>query len=542
MKRVYTLTPSEAEIVKNSSDDPNIFADYWFRPHGTDKGWTFDDNFTEDGKWQRTVHEAAQTDIIVIGGFGTGKTIGIGMSGMVWAATTPYFKFLNVAEKAWQAKQMYDYVLQTVAGTPFEKLIYEKPRRPFPAIIIKYKIGNTLVESSLEFMSADKDATGILSWEGDWINVEEAGLLDNLEEIITSVGTRLRGSIRGRSRLGRLSLISNSWDNPYLWYLFDLAEADPDNYLSLVVSTRQNKNVTPQQFAKMLARIPVDERERFIEGTRPEGRGNYFAKQCVFACEDQLQGELAQREADLGTPGYVVYKMLGAGVFWYQEPPRKNHIYFMLGDPGAGKAPNRNAPVIGVWDVTQFPGEAARMVAFWWGDGNNQITPFVDKLLELDQTYRPALKACDATGPQKNTHELINIQHFDSPDMPVSTLNKVIGLDFSGGHKMAYLIAARLFIEAGLLKWPKSIVGVRSQLTNYDPLKDKVGKPKIPQDIVSMFSMAAHIMRIYFNVEISTLAVSDTLEPEPDPDAYRRRSGEERSRRSTHRDREGFAE
>lgn len=537
-KRVYTLTPAEAEIFRASGDDPNIFADYWFRPQGEEHGWRFDHNFRDDGKWQVKLHEAAQTDIIVIGGFGTGKTGGVGMSACVWATTTPYFKFLNVSEKAWQAKQMYDYILQTTAGTPFEKLIFEKPRRPFPAIIIKFKIGNIVVESSLEFMSADKDATGILSWEGDWINIDEAGLLDNLEEIIISVGSRLRGSIRNRARLGRLSLTSNSWDNPTLWYQFDLAIDDPDNYLSIVVATQDNQNVTPEQFKKMLARIPIDERERFLMGTRPEGHGNYFSKKCVFECEDQAQADITMKMVEEGHPGYVLYKMSGAGYYWYQEPVRQNRIYFMIGDPGTDKAPYRNAPVLIVWDVTEFPRSPARLVAFWWGDGGKQITPFVDKLLEWDQTYRPVFKGVDATGPQKNTHEIINLTYFsdnnteETQKSSTNMIKKVSGLDFSGGHKMAYLIAARLFIEAGLFRWPKILNGIRSQLTNYDPLKDKVGQPKIAQDIVSVMAMSAHVMRIYFNVEISTLVSQNSDLSEPVDFLNRRKTSEERSRRS----------
>ena len=531
-KRIYTLTASEAEIIRLSAADPNIFASYWYKPVG-EPPWLFDDNFEPEGAWQKRVHLAAQTDVMVIGGFGTGKTLGIGMSALEWAATTPNFKFLNVAEKAWQAKQMYDYVLTTVANTPFDKLIYERPRRPFPTIIVKFRLGGTIVTSTMEFMSADKDATGILSWEGDWINIDEAGLLDNLEEIVTSIGSRLRGSIRGRTRLGRLSMTSNSWENPFLWYTFDLAASDPKNYLSMVVSTRHNKNVTPEQYQRMLARIPIDERERYLEGTRPEGRGNYFAKSCVYACEDQLQGELTIKAAKQSVPGNIVRSMAGAGVYLYQEAVKRNRIYFMFGDPGAGKAPNRNAPVVSIWDVTEIPVVPARLTAFWWGDGHNQITPFVDKILEWDQFYKPALKGIDATGPQKNTHELINLQYFNQPN--TVALSKIIGLDFSGSHKMAYLIALRLFIEGGLLRWPKQIAGIRSQLTNYEPLKDKAGQPKIPQDIVSTFAMAAHMMRIYFNVEISNVVGQGFDQFELVDSKESRYDNSKRSRRSNER-------
>ena len=279
MKSPYRMQPSEVEILQLGIEDPDIITDYFFRPESAEHGFRFDDNFVEEGKWQKTLHHAAQTDIIVIGGFGTGKTFGVGMSASVWAMTTPWFKFLNVAQRAWQARQMYDQVLMAAQGTPFEKLIWSSPLRPFPKIVIRFLIDDFLIESSLEFMSADKNATGILSWEGDWINIDEAGLLDNLDEVVISLGSRLRGSVRGRARLGRLSMTSNSWDNWYMWQYFDQAALDPENYLSMVVSTRHNKNVTDDQLEKMLARITEDERQSWIDGMRPEGKGKFLTKE-----------------------------------------------------------------------------------------------------------------------------------------------------------------------------------------------------------------------------------------------------------------------
>jgi hypothetical protein len=177
------------------------------------------------------------------------------MGACYWSVMLKDFKFLNAAPKAWQAKQMYDIILLNARNTRFDDLIWERPRRPYPKIIIRFYIGKVLYESTLEFMSADKDAQGILSWEGDWLNLEEAGLMDNLEEVIINTGSRLRGQVRGRSRLGRFSMISNSWDNYHLWYYFDQASGDPENFLSIAVSTRHNKNVTPEQFKRMLMRI-----------------------------------------------------------------------------------------------------------------------------------------------------------------------------------------------------------------------------------------------------------------------------------------------
>jgi hypothetical protein len=534
MRRPHRLTPSELEILRAGQADPNIITDYFFRSPGSESGWKFDENFDPEGIWQKTVHHATQTDIICVGGFGSGKTAGIAMSACVWAMTTPWFKFLNVAPKAWQAKQMYEYILLTAAGTPFEQLIWEKPRRPFPKIILKFQVGETIYESSLEFMSADRDATGILSWEGDWINIEEAGLLDNLEEIVTALGSRLRGSVRGRSRLGRMSMISNSWDNTYLWYYFDQAATDPEHYLSIIIATRHNKNITPEQLSKMTRRIPEEERDQFLEGSRPEGRGKFFSKHSIYACEDKISTEFIEKKVEEGAVGYSLDKLYGAGVIGFTTPAREGGIYVILGDPGTGAVPNRNAPVIMVWDVPlDFPRRSARLVALWWGNGNGAITPFIDRLLEFRKMYKPVVIAIDSTGTQRNMAEMINVQYLSMPehekDFP--TVGKISGLDFSGTKKAGYLVVARMFIESGLLSWPKSVVGIRSQLTNYDPARDK----NIAQDLVATIAMSAFLIRIYFNVDLTEIAYREDQVPDMELSWEKRYPRSTRERRSAAR-------
>jgi hypothetical protein len=549
MRQEAVLTPSEIEILQRGVEDPSVVTDYFFRQLGSEHGWLFDDNFVPEGAWQRTVHEAQQKDITVIGGFGTGKTLGIAMSACTWSLLTKDFKFLNIAEKAWQAKQMYDLILLWARNTRFEDLIWEQPRKPFPKIVLRYRIGKTLYESSLEFMSADRDATGILSWEGDWLNIEEAGLLDNLEDIIINVGSRLRGSVKGRERLGRFSMISNSWDNFHLWYYFDQAMADPDNFLSIVVSTRHNKNVTEEQLKRMVARIPPEERERFIEGTRPEGRGNYFDRQSVYACEDPLEFDIVYKNVQDDIPGYHYEKMHGAGVTYYTLPPVPGHLYLGFGDPGVGTAPQRNAPVLMIWDVTNFPKIPAKLVAFYWGDGGGKIAPFVERMLTFAETYTPIRFYIDSTGPQKNSAQLINehifrkrfaIKKAETAEdalveesgyiSPMGMVRGIHGMDFSGGGKSEYLVACRLFIETGLLRWAKAITGIRSQLTNYDAERDK----KIAQDIVACMSMSAYGIRGFFHVNIEDLLTRPTKETQGLFVTSRRLSPAGRSRRSTH--------
>jgi hypothetical protein len=513
-RAIYQTTDEEVEILVKGQEEPDYITGYFFRPtyEGAD-GWYFDYNFTPEGAWQRIMHFASQSLLVLIGGIGSGKTLGIGMSACVWAATTPDFKFLNVAQKEYQAAQMYDLIIERATDAPFANLIVSAVRRPHHKITLEFKFGTQTVHSTLEFMSVDRDATGIFSWRGDWINVEEAGLLDNLDEISRNLSTRLTGSTRtGRPYLGRFSFTSNPWETPHLWYLYDMAAADPENCFSLIVSTRVNKNVTDKQLREMLKHIPEDDRARFIDGSRPEGKGIYFNRSALAACEDPLSGEMVKKAVDEGIKGFTYATQYSCGVVHYGIPFVKDHLYIVIGDPGSDNAPGRNSPVIMVWDVTDFPQMPMILVNFWWGSGYGRISPFVDKLLELKLAYNAIFTGIDSTGPQKNFAELLNIQNFDpDADLNAPGSSGVAGLDFSGARKPAYLVAARLTIEGKMIGWPADCIGIRAQLANYDPLKDRAGQPKIPQDIVATVGMSCWVARILFNADLSEEDPEETL-------------------------------
>lgn len=469
-----------------------------------------------------------------------GKTGVIGMGGSVFSLIVPYFKFLNASQKEFQALQMRDFIMERTGGAPVEQMITER-HKPNEKLTFQYKNpAGQLHQATMEFMSADKTAKGILSWRGDWINVDEAGLFDNLDEITTHLATRLTGAAPNkRPYMGRYSLISNPWDSSYFWYLFDMASSDPVNAVSMIVSTRWNKNVTEDQLSQVLARIQSDERERFIEGTRPEGKGNYFAKNDIAACEDPVAGELAKLGFKDGKTGYAWDEMAGIGCYRYAIPKQDGRIYFVLGDPGSGAAPARNAPVVMVWDVTEFPESPATLVYFWWGNGWGAITPFVQHLLDAGGLsdsgtgYSAAFVGIDSTGPQTALATMLNIQYL-SVDGNSDTGRRINGMDFSGTKKMAYLVSLRLFVEAHLMRWPKAISGIRSQLGNYEPERDRGPMPKLPQDIVATMAMTAFILRKYFNLSTEELygqanRGNSDLDEEED---FVRLSQTERSRRS----------
>lgn len=308
-----------------------------------------------------------------------------------------------------------------------------------------------------------------------------------------------------------------------------MGEIDPVNHLAIVVSTRDNKNVTDAQLKRFLARIPESEHKQFIDGLRPEGKGDYFSKEAVFACENQLMAERLEDGVAAGKSGYIMLEDRATGIYHYETPPQPGRMYMVFGDPGIDSAPKRNAPVIGVFDVTEVPAKPAQVVALWWGDGGGRITPFVDMLLGYIERYPAVFAGIDSTATQKNTAEMINLQTFGEQIMQIGedderalenlSVQQISGMDFSGSRKAGYLVALRALLEAKLITWPKNVIGFRQQLTNYSLDKDK----RIAQDLVAMLAMAAWAIRIYFNVSIAETFDQGASGIDPDYDASRSR-------------------
>lgn len=518
-RAIPKLTDEEVDIIRRGRENADLITDYFWRAPGASKGWIFDYRFDPEGAWQRATHHASQKRIVVIGGFGSGKTRGIGISAATWCMTVPDFAFLNAAPFGWQSELMYNFLVNEARGTRAEDLMFRTVKRPYPLIEWRFYIGNALIRSTMEFMSADNNANAILSWEGDWVNIDEAGQLDDLSEALRNLGSRLRGHVRGRQRLGRMSLISNSWDNPELWMRYDLARELPQDYFSFTVATRHNGNVTEDQLRMMLRDIPEDEHEQFLEGMRPEGSGNFFNIDKIHEAEDDEYGKFIMERFEKRIDGYNIETTYGAGVSYFTTPRHPGHEYFITADPGTDNAPDRNSPVVMVWDVTDFPKYKMSLAAFWWGQGRGSITPFYRQLLKFMEMYDPAFTGVDSTGPQKNTNEILNLyllggrtddtQQRDEwiGDINLSRITNPVlqGMDFSSGKKTAYLIAGRLYLEAKLVSWPKIVHGIRSQMSNYDPEKDKTyATSKLTQDIVATYCMAAHAVRVYFAYDPST--------------------------------------
>jgi hypothetical protein len=430
----------------------------------------------------------------------TGKTLGVVMGGAYHSTMTRSFRFLNIASQSWQSGLMHSVLLEQAKDTPFEKLIVSSPTRPYHKIVISFKIGDYIHESSMQFLSTGEkgDATNIMSFRGDWINIEEAGLIENLNEIVGNLATRLTGvSAEGRELLARMSLISNPWDNIELWQLYDMALADKEDGLVFNIDTAGNKNATPRQVKLALKRIPEDQHDKFMTGKRPQGRGDYFSGPDVEACESQALTEIAIAGVKARKPGYIIKDNPILGVWHYQVPRVDGRLYMVIGDPGTGAPPARNAPTIAVFDVTESP-KYMPMVAFWWGTGNAKILPFYTQVLYWANFYKAMEVFIDNTGTQKHAAELANIHYVQ--ELREMGLSSVQGLSFASTLKTTYLKALQITIESEVrpLQWPKFLFkSVSAQTKNYDYERDKSTNSKLAQDCVAVLAMFAFAVRAW---------------------------------------------
>ena len=543
--KIYHLTAADQVAMQAGANDPNKFFAHFFHREGDERSFQLDYNFTDNGKWQVEFVMASQTFVVVVAGVGTGKSLATIMGAAYFSVMFPDFRFLNIAKDAQQAQVTYELLIEQMDGTLFEKLVTSYPQRPYPKITIEYYIGKTHVKSVLSFfgLGDSGDATNVFSKRYDWANIEEAGLIDNLAEVVQNLSTRLTGATsRGRTYMGRLSLISNAWPNQELWRLFDTAAMNNPEGLAINVDTRDNKSVTEKQIKNSINLTEDGDYDRFMTGKRPEDTGRYFMRDVICRGENDLLDAILKKAYKEKDENYQVFFHQHLGIYHYRMPVEKGRIYFILGDPGTGAAPNRNAPCIMVWDVTEFaevdnfgyvvPRENptdypkfASLVAFYWGNGYGSIMPFVNKLLEWIDYYGALFAGVDSTSTQKNTNEVINLQWITGKGKSIEYIK---GEDFSAGRRYGMLIALRVTLEAGMMQWPRSVIGVSSQLGAYDPLLDRAAASKLPQDIVATMGMAAWEFRDQFRI------IEEELTPEvvsEGPD-YRRSSRRDGSRRS----------
>ena len=450
--------------------------------------------------WQLKVHHAPQPEITIIGGFGTGKTALIAMSLAVCAATIPNFRGYAVAPQMIQANEVYRY-LKTHAGKETlwnQRFLWREVSKPNP--MFELRASHLGEGSTIEILSIESDPEKVRTLEGDVIFLDQAEKFDDLDDLTIDLGSRLRGMVHGRPRLGRLVYVANAGHSPSLWQRYNMMEEDPVHYYSISPSSLDdNIYLTEKDKKNLIRRVGGTEKavDQWLRAKQPEGKGEHFPAAMVEKCTDHDLAkwieEMADREKK-GEPGKAHYdwafdKNQESGLYHYEMPPDfdAGSVYCVIGDPGQGNPPRRNAGVVGVWDITDFPEKPARMVAFHWIYGHGFYDPFLSEYTRLVKKYRAyGRNAFDSTGTQKGFDELYFASH------------KVhaMGMSMAGTGKNHALNAAKFLMGAAKLEWPY-IPHLFNQMTNY-VLPDT----KIRQDITMMVAMTAWYLQMYFYIEI----------------------------------------
>lgn len=474
---MYRLTPDDEVIFEKATANGSVFTAYYFqnsiaetRSGRLAEGWEF-------LPWQLRIHHGSEPEQCIIGGFGSGKTGGLAMSGFAYCAMIPNFMFLEAAPVAWQSKQMFDYIVKRLPESRANKFVAKTVERPYPKIVFKNG-------SSMEFMSADEQAAKIKTWEGDWIVLDQAEDVDDLDQTCLNLGSRLRGRRPdGSARLGRLTLLANAGDSPELWDIFDQAETFPEDYYSLQVSYEDNYFLTEKDIKNLFRRAmkaggtrAVDQ---WLRAQKPEGSGEHFPTSLIDPCISPALKDVMDAALAKGREGFVQEEAPKCGVVWWEMPYDEGREYLVVGDIGQNNPPHRGSPVIIVWDVTDFPERPAFMRCFRWIFGNGSFHPFFSEYKRLIEQYRAqGQNAFDSTGVQKGLEELA----YTTEDMIAEGMSMT-------GNKYLHLNAAKQFFTKKLWLMPY-LKGLSHQLTHY-----RIPDTKIRQDIVMVIAMSAGWMR-----------------------------------------------
>jgi hypothetical protein len=352
--------------------------------------------------------------------------------------------------------------------------------------------------------------------------------------------------------MGRFSMTSNSWDNIDMWARFDMAELDPKIYLSLQLKTQDNKSLDDRQLEDMKRRVTDGDYDRWLEGGRPAPIGTEFSARAIEAAKidwlDQIMDYLRQSDGKRVCPKcHIVTELEHCpecnldlmeilpvhSDIYYSEAPRAGIVewalpyddkrtYIIVGDPGQGNAPKRNAPVITVWDVTEFEQKdgMATLRAFWWGFGNGKYEPFIEKYLHYKYRYACLAATFDNTGTQQSFDTMFNLLEEEF----------VMGTALSGPNKNHALVSLKLLLERQKIGWAGQIKGVGQQLGSY-----RLPDTKIAQDIVSTMMILSLWLRRYYYAGFPGQDETDTLDAPMETERHYSHDGSRNRARSSPR-------
>lgn len=367
---------------------------------------------------------------IAITGTGTGKTCGVAIWALACCALFPGFRFLNVAPSRVQAELMLNEIEKWCLNTRFRKFIVESNgvhplwvARPHAQLRVEVSDG---FHSTFVCQTVNRDATSVLGQEQDFINCDEAQLLENISESVPILATRMRGTrSTGQPRWGMLRWISNPGRNPELVALMEhYEEVGKKSGRAIVlegVNSSVNVYVTKAQLEKQkLSMMSNMDEDRWHGGEMSAAAGTQLIpEELLEKCTDDAFQERVNACA-------VYDDMLGLRE--YSLPFEEGHSYVVAGDVGQSNAvsmSSMNVPCVMVFDVTRFLDRRIELSAFWWRDGNGSYRPFIKTMQRYMIKYR-ATGFYDATNVQTALEDVRDAGFDGWPTTPVYFSGSVV--------------------------------------------------------------------------------------------------------------------
>lgn len=400
------------------------------------------------------------------------------LANLIRAATLRYFRAVVIAPFSIQANEIYDQALMLLSDTEYQRrFITATPKKPFPHIVIQ---NDQCKRSTIEFYSIQDGFDKILNLSFDCAHIEQAEQIEDIRGLIRVIGSRFRGQVAGRPRLGIMTFVANSSldENIELWDLYDEAIDHPESVYSISPTTFDNIYITPKQLKEIEKRMGNDPhiKDIALKGARPIGAGEHFPAESLQKSRSKMLDDMMQRGREANKPGYELVVMPKAQTVRWKIPPQPNQTYFMVADPGWDNPPNRNSAAIMVFGVDKFPDVPAQLHAFDWVYGNGSPDPWINSYTQLCLEYNcVGMNVFDSTGLQAGYERWVHGLQDLNP-WP---------LNLGGTKKFISLNSAKTLMSRGLIQLP-SIPMLFNQLQKY-----KLPDDKLRQDLVMTIVLAA---------------------------------------------------
>lgn len=435
--------------------------------------------------WQLELFRAKQPLNMVVGAYGSGKTWAKILHMLCNAVTLPGYRGFVLGPYNIQSSEVYTQALSIISDTYFyERFVIRTVTKPFTKIELGHEgIGKT----TIEFYPIMDDPLKIRTLTGDEGMVDQVEMLPDINELVRTLGTRLRGQYHGRPRLGKMTLIGNPSDNPEMWDWFDDAKAAPDEIFSYAPATHENTYLTIKDFLRFQKQVGSDPENRaiYLFAQRPTGSGKHFPAESLDKCRSQELDDYMEEGLRSKSPGFQRLEAARVAVWRWETPYVPGHEYIVTADPGWGNPPFRNSPVVGVWDITAYTlGAPARLVGFEWVFGNGSPNPWINKFTDYVMTYHAiGMCAYDGTGFQVGYEKFVH----GLQDLLAEPVN------LGGQKKFAALNLAKKMFADGRFAIP-NIPSMFNQLAKYD-----IPDNNLRQDIVSFILVTASwLERLYY--------------------------------------------